>query len=58
AAVTELAALRLQVSASADEKCERCWHRRPEVGQLEAHPTLCSRCVENVFGDGEQRRYA
>jgi isoleucyl-tRNA synthetase len=58
AAVTELAGLRLQVSASADEKCERCWHRRPEVGQLDAHPTLCSRCVDNVFGDGEQRRYA
>ena len=58
AAVTELAGLRLQVVASGDDKCERCWHRRPEVGQLEAHPTLCSRCVENVFGDGELRRYA
>ena len=44
--------LRLQVVASGDDKCERCWHRRPEVGQFEAHPTLCSRCVENVFGDG------
>ena len=58
AAATELAGLRLQVGASADEKCERCWHRRPEVGQLADHPTLCSRCVENIFGEGEQRRFA
>jgi isoleucyl-tRNA synthetase len=58
AAMTELADLRLQVAACADEKCERCWHRRPDVGQLEAHPTLCGRCVENVYGAGEQRQYA
>ncbi|MFC1578866.1 isoleucine--tRNA ligase [Pseudomonadota bacterium] len=58
AAVTELAGLRLQVVASAERKCERCWHRRPEVGHIETHPTLCGRCVENVYGDGEQRCYA
>jgi isoleucyl-tRNA synthetase len=58
AAATELAGLRLQVSAAADEKCERCWHRRPEVGQIAEHPTLCARCVENVDGDGELRRFA
>ncbi len=58
AAATELAGLRLQVNVSGHEKCERCWHRRPEVGQIEAHPTLCGRCVENVDGDGERRRFA
>ncbi|GAB3281157.1 isoleucine--tRNA ligase [Parahaliea aestuarii] len=57
-AVTEIDGLCLQVVASGDEKCERCWHRRPEVGSLEAHPTLCGRCVENIDGSGEQRRYA
>ena len=58
AATTELAGLRLQVRASAQEKCERCWHRRPDVGQVVDHPTLCGRCIENVYGDGEQRRFA
>jgi isoleucyl-tRNA synthetase len=58
AAATELAGLRLRVRASAEEKCERCWHRRPEVGQIDEHPGLCGRCVENVYGDGEQRHYA
>ena len=58
AAGTELAGLRLVVLACEDEKCERCWHRRPEVGRLADHPTLCGRCVENVSGNGEQRHYA
>jgi isoleucyl-tRNA synthetase len=58
AAETELAGLRVRVEASADDKCERCWHRRPDVGSVAAHPTLCGRCVENVDGAGEQRRFA
>lgn len=58
AAATELAGLRLQVRASSHEKCERCWHRRPDVGQAVDHPTLCGRCINNVYSDGEQRRFA
>jgi isoleucyl-tRNA synthetase len=58
AASTELAGLRLRVRASTQEKCERCWHRRPDVGQAVDHPTLCNRCIENVYGDGERRRFA
>jgi isoleucyl-tRNA synthetase len=58
AAETDVAGLKLQVTVSADAKCERCWHRCPEVGEIEAHPTLCARCVENVDGDGEQRQFA
>ncbi|MFO7551777.1 MAG: isoleucine--tRNA ligase [Haliea sp.] len=58
AATTELAGLRLQVSVAQEEKCERCWHRRPDVGSHSAHPTLCGRCVENIDGPGEQRHFA
>ena len=58
AAATELAGLRLQVSVAQEEKCERCWHRRPDVGGHSAHPTLCGRCVENIDGPGEQRHFA
>lgn len=39
-------------------KCVRCWHRREDVGAHAEHPELCGRCVENVTGEGEQRRYA
>jgi len=38
-------------------KCERCWHQRPDVGAHAEHPTLCGRCVDNVAGAGESRRY-
>jgi isoleucyl-tRNA synthetase len=55
---SDVAGLRLQVTVSEREKCERCWHRREDVGQIGAHPTLCGRCVENIDGNGEQRRFA
>ncbi|KZK69255.1 isoleucine--tRNA ligase [Shewanella baltica] len=55
---TELASLKLLVASSTAEKCERCWHHREEVGTIEAHPTLCTRCVTNIEGDGEVRLFA
>jgi len=39
-------------------KCERCWHWRSDVGQDPARPGLCGRCVSNLFGSGEPRRFA
>ncbi len=44
--------------ASTHEKCVRCWHHREDVGQHADHPQLCSRCIENIEGHGERRRYA
>ncbi|QYJ70487.1 isoleucine--tRNA ligase [Shewanella sp. FJAT-51649] len=55
---TELASLKLIVSATQAQKCERCWHHREEVGTIEAHSTLCHRCVTNIEGDGEVRLFA
>lgn len=46
------------VKASSDAKCERCWHYRADVGHDAAHPTLCGRCTSNLFGAGEERKYA
>jgi isoleucyl-tRNA synthetase len=39
-------------------KCARCWHLRADVGQHQGHPTLCGRCVSNLFGAGETRAKA
>ena len=58
AAATELTGLRVQVEKSEHRKCERCWHRRADVGATQQHPELCGRCVDNVQGSGEQRRFA
>jgi isoleucyl-tRNA synthetase len=46
------------VVPSKQEKCERCWHYRQDVGGHTDYPTLCSRCVTNLFGVGEVRHYA
>ncbi|NOY62958.1 MAG: isoleucine--tRNA ligase [Gammaproteobacteria bacterium] len=48
----------IQASASVHPKCARCWHHRAEVGQDETHPALCGRCLQNVAGSGETRRFA
>ena len=49
---------RFSVRPSRHDKCERCWHRREDVGADPDHPALCGRCVSNVTGDGEVRRFA
>jgi isoleucyl-tRNA synthetase len=46
------------VTPSAATKCERCWHWRDDVGHAPDHPTLCGRCVSNLFGAGEPRTIA
>lgn len=48
----------ISVHQSQAQKCARCWHYVPSVGSVAEHPTLCSRCVENLFGAGESRRFA
>jgi isoleucyl-tRNA synthetase len=50
--------LAIVVRKSGHPKCVRCWHRRPDVGSHAEHPELCGRCVDNVAGPGEQRRFA
>jgi isoleucyl-tRNA synthetase len=49
---------RIDVSASLHGKCERCWHYREDIGTDAGHPTLCGRCVSNLYGAGEARHYA
>jgi len=51
-------ALEIAVAPSAAPKCERCWHHREDVGSHPDHPTLCGRCVSNLFGEGEPRCHA
>jgi isoleucyl-tRNA synthetase len=51
-------ALSVTSSTSSSAKCERCWHYREDVGQDAAHPTICGRCTSNLFGSGEDRRFA
>jgi isoleucyl-tRNA synthetase len=51
-------ALNVTSSTSSSAKCDRCWHYPGDVGQDAAHPTICGRCISNLFGTGEVRRFA
>ena len=55
---TEVPGLRVVVKKSPYHKCVRCWHYREDVGSHKGHEELCGRCVENVEGAGEVRRFA
>jgi isoleucyl-tRNA synthetase len=46
--------LQVKIAASANRKCERCWHYRADVNE----EGLCGRCVSNLNGPGEVRRHA
>ena len=52
-----LGQMAVQIEAADAPKCARCWHHRTDVGSHAEHPTLCQRCIENVDGDGETRRF-
>ncbi len=61
ASVSQVAAAEeesVTVTPSAAQKCERCWHYRADVGSHAEHDGLCGRCVANLFGKGEARRFA
>ncbi len=42
----EVEGLIIKVAPSIDPKCERCWVHDPTVGEHEAFPTICTRCLE------------
>ena len=48
----------VRIAASEHAKCERCWHRVPDVGADERYADLCRRCVTNIEDGGESRRVA
>jgi isoleucyl-tRNA synthetase len=58
AVASEIDGVKIKIRVSEHGKCVRCWHQRPDVGSHAEHPELCGRCIENVAGDGEARRYA
>jgi len=49
--------VKVQAAASSHGKCVRCWHYRADVGSHADDPQLCGRCVQNVNGAGETRRW-
>jgi isoleucyl-tRNA synthetase len=44
----DIPGLVIGVDRAPGEKCERCWTRSEHVGESQAHPKLCERCVPIV----------
>jgi isoleucyl-tRNA synthetase len=59
AVVEESESLEVVVKPSTNQKCERCWHYRADVGSHSDHATLCNRCVDVVVNHKDEgRQYA
>ncbi len=56
--VDDIADRAIIVTPSTKQKCERCWHYCDDIGSHAGHPTICGRCVSNLDGAGETRKYA
>ncbi len=48
----------IEVKPSTNPKCVRCYQLRGEVGSNPNHPDICTRCVLNIEGPGEERYFA
>ena len=53
-----LKGLKVALSKADGEKCPRCWHYTTDIGKVAEHADICGRCVSNVAGDGEKRKFA
>ena len=53
-----LKGLKVGLQKAAGEKCPRCWHYTTDIGQVAEHADICVRCVSNIAGDGEKRKFA
>ncbi|NLS43720.1 isoleucine--tRNA ligase [BEV proteobacterium] len=57
AKASELSGLKIALSKADGHKCPRCWHYESDIGVDAAHPEVCGRCVTNVGGNGEERKF-
>ncbi|MDI6426649.1 isoleucine--tRNA ligase [Cronobacter dublinensis] len=53
-----LKGLKVALAKAEGEKCPRCWHYTTDIGKVAEHAEICGRCVSNVAGDGEKRKFA
>ncbi|WP_072549748.1 MULTISPECIES: isoleucine--tRNA ligase [Candidatus Fukatsuia] len=53
-----ISGLKIAFNKAEGEKCPRCWHYTRDIGLVAEHATLCGRCVTNIAGNGEERRFA
>lgn len=52
-----LKGLKITLAKADGDKCHRCWHYQSNIGHNSKHPKICSRCVINIIGLGEERKF-
>ncbi|WMY94931.1 MAG: isoleucine--tRNA ligase [Arsenophonus sp.] len=55
---TEINGLKISFEKAKGNKCLRCWHYATDVGRVEQYMDLCGRCIANIAGNGEIRKFA
>ena len=53
--VSDADELKIDIKASIEEKCERCWHHVADISDHEGNK-ICSRCISNLSFPGEERQ--
>ncbi|VFP88418.1 isoleucine--tRNA ligase [Candidatus Erwinia haradaeae] len=49
--------LKIVVRKASGKKCLRCWHRTQDIGINSKYSDICGRCIQNIDGDGEKRKF-
>ncbi|WP_367680658.1 isoleucine--tRNA ligase [Candidatus Fukatsuia anoeciicola] len=52
-----ISGLKIAFNKAEGKKCSRCWHYTQDIGLIAKYATLCNRCVINIAGNGEERRF-
>ncbi|WMY95333.1 MAG: isoleucine--tRNA ligase [Arsenophonus sp.] len=55
---SEINGLKISFKKAQGNKCPRCWHYATDIGRVEKYMELCGRCVTNIAGNGEIRKFA
>ncbi len=54
--ISEVSGVSVEPTRTTDEKCDRCWRHLPDIGTIEAHPSLCGRCADAVSSYGHDTK--
>lgn len=53
----EMPGLKIVLKKAEGKKCLRCWHYRTDLNKNTSYVDICKRCISNMVGQGENRRF-
>ncbi|UNB92190.1 MAG: isoleucine--tRNA ligase [gamma proteobacterium endosymbiont of Trioza apicalis] len=49
--------LKIKLLNAKGKKCSRCWHYENDIGLNNVYKEICGRCIINIIGIGENRKF-